>query len=122
MRRITIATVHFDFLSHRTRDSQVAEMVSGLSEFDSPLIVLGDINSEWSADESHVRALANKLNLQSFEPESEALGTYKKQTGKRLDWILISRELEFVDYKVLPDVVADHFAVYAEVVFDEHRK
>ena len=120
--RITLATVHFDFLSRKTRDSQVTEMVSGLLQIGGPLIVLGDINSEWHADESHVRKLADDLNLLAFEPENEGLGTYKKPTGKRLDWILISGGLEFRAYKVLPDIVADHFAVYAEVAFKEQRE
>lgn len=121
-RPITVATVHFDFLSRKTRDSQVAEMVAGLSQIDGPLIVLGDINSEWHASQSHVQRLASELGLYAFEPEADGLGTYKKSTGKRLDWILISRDLEYVNYKVIPDIVADHFAVYAEVALRERQE
>ena len=66
-----------------------------------------------------MQRLANELSLRAFEPDSDSLGTYKKPTGKRLDWILISRDLEFTKYKVLPDIVADHFAVYAEVTYGE---
>ncbi len=115
--RLTLASVHFDFLSRNTRDSQVSEMVAGLSQTDGALIVLGDLNSEWQDGESHVQRLASELNLQAFEPETDGFGTYKKPEGKRLDWILISRDLEFRKYAVLPDIVADHFAVYAEVSF-----
>ncbi len=117
--RITVASVHFDFLSRKTRDSQVTEMVSGLSQIGGSLIVLGDLNSEWQADKSHVQRLANELNLHAFDPDNDGLGTYKKPTGKRLDWILISEDLEFRNYKVLPEIVADHFAVYAEVAYRE---
>jgi hypothetical protein len=70
-----------------------------------------------SLNVAHVRMLADKLNLRAFQPEARGLGTYKDSTGKRLDWILITQELEFVDYRVLPDVVADHLAVYAEIIF-----
>jgi len=119
-RRITFASVHFDFLSRKTRDSQVSEMVAGLSQVDGPLIVLGDLNSEWDAEDSHVKRLARELDLHAYQPDNDGLGTYKKPTGKRLDWVLISQDLEFMNHKVLPDIVADHFAVYAEVAYREH--
>lgn len=115
--RITVASVHFDFLRHRTRDGQVSEMVTGLSRIDGPLIVLGDLNSEWHTEDSHVQRLARELDLHAFEPEQDGLGTYKKTTGKRLDWILVSRDLEFRKHEVLPNVVADHFAVFAELAY-----
>ena len=51
------------------------------------------------------------------KPDHDGLGTYKKTTGKRLDWILVSRDLEFRKHEVLPDVVADHFAVFAELAY-----
>jgi endonuclease/exonuclease/phosphatase family metal-dependent hydrolase len=116
-RRITVASVHFDFLRRKTRDGQVAEMVAGLSRIDGPLVVLGDLNSEWHTEESHVQRLSRELDLHAFEPEQNGLGTYKKPTGKRLDWILVSRDLEFRRHEVLPDVVADHFAVFAELAY-----
>jgi len=113
--RVTVASVHFDFLGRKTRDKQVTEMISELSSVDGPLIILGDLNSEWLHDESHVQRLAVELRLRAFDPESENLGTYKKPTGSRLDWILVSEELEFETYRTLPDIVSDHFAVYAEI-------
>jgi endonuclease/exonuclease/phosphatase family metal-dependent hydrolase len=114
---ITFVSVHFDFLRARVRDRQVNELVSHLSEIDGLLVLMGDINSQWSDDASHVRILAEQLLLHGFSPEDRALGTYKSQSGKRLDWILISHDLEFRDYKVLPDIVADHFAIYAEIAY-----
>ena len=113
--RVTVASVHYDFLGRETRDSQVAEMVLDLSSVEGPLVILGDINSEWVQDESHVQELASELQLHAFEPDREDLGTYKKLSGSRLDWILISGDLEYKMYKVLPEVVSDHFAVYAEL-------
>ena len=61
------------------------------------------------------KKLASELQLHAFEPDREDLGTYKKLSGSRLDWILISGDLEYKMYKVLPEVVSDHFAVYAEL-------
>jgi endonuclease/exonuclease/phosphatase family metal-dependent hydrolase len=113
--RITVASVHFDFLGRKTRDNQVTEMVSELSSVDGPLVVLGDLNSEWLTDASDVQRIASELDLRPFGPDREDLGTYKKPTGSRLDWILISDDLVFETYRVLPEVVSDHFAVYAEL-------
>lgn len=112
---VTLVSVHFDFLRKSVRDRQVNEMVSHLSGIDGPLILMGDLNSQWGQETSHVRILADGLRLRAFYPERSGLGTYKGPTGKRLDWVLISHELDFKDYKVLPDVVADHLAVYAEI-------
>jgi len=114
---ITFVSVHFDFLRSRVRDRQVSELVKHLSDTDGPLVLMGDLNSKWEQEKSPVHMLADELNLRAFYPERDGLGTYKKLSGKRLDWILISQELEFRDYKVLPDVVADHFAVYAEISY-----
>lgn len=47
------------------------------------------------------------------QPEAENMVTYAS-SGRRLDWLLISEEFEFVHYAVLPDVVSDHFAVSAK--------
>jgi len=116
-RVLTIVSVHLDFLRNKTRDRQIAEMVANLNDLEGPLIILGDLNSEWVDQDSHVQRLAADLDLRAYEPGNEKLGTYKKPTGKRLDWILISRDLDFRLHKVLPDVVADHFAVYAEIEY-----
>jgi endonuclease/exonuclease/phosphatase family metal-dependent hydrolase len=92
-------------------------MVAGLSNIGGPLILMGDFNSQWGGGKSPVRRLADELNLRAFDPGLGGLGTYKKSTGKRLDWILVTKDLEFTNYKVLPDVVADHFGVYAEIAY-----
>jgi endonuclease/exonuclease/phosphatase family metal-dependent hydrolase len=112
---ITLVSVHFDFLRKSVRDQQVDEMVKHLLEVDGPLVLMGDLNSQWDQDNSHVRMLVDELDLHAFNPEQGGLGTYKDSTGKRLDWILISQNLEFREYKVLPDIVADHFAVFTEI-------
>ena len=50
-----------------------------------------------------------------FEPHAEGLSTYGDE-GARLDWILVSPDLEFRKYAVYPDIVSDHYAVAAELV------
>ena len=83
-----------------------------------PLFVLmGDFNTDWQSEESSLKYLAELLDLQVFRPHAEGLSTYGDK-GARLDWILISSDLEFVNYIVVPDVVSDHYAVAADIVLN----
>jgi endonuclease/exonuclease/phosphatase family metal-dependent hydrolase len=109
-----VVSVHLDFARASVRAEQVAEMIRTLSRRPSPRIVLGDFNSEWDDDESAVRALAEALNLKAWRENATDLDTFPF-SGKRLDWILISPELEFRDYRVVPDVLSDHLGVVAAI-------
>jgi endonuclease/exonuclease/phosphatase family metal-dependent hydrolase len=112
-RTVTLASVHLDFSRASVRQDQIAEVIGGLEEIDTPLIVLGDFNADWSTSDSPVRQLANGLQLSVFKPNMNGLYTYKE--AKRLDWIMISPELRFVEYDVLPDIVSDHLAIIAKI-------
>ncbi len=111
---VDILSVHLDFSREKVREQQIDEMVKVLRKRHHPSIILGDFNSEWFSEASTVKALAEQAGLQVYQPEAGNLGTYKGGT-KRLDWILISREFEFLDYRVSTDLVSDHQAVYAEI-------
>lgn len=119
---LTIVSLHLDFLRNRTRDAQIAALIDDLETLDTPLIVAGDFNSEWADERSQVRQLADSLQLTVFEPGAGDLGTYHGTDGKRLDWILISRDLKFVEYRVLTDKVSDHLAVYAAIGIDGEQQ
>jgi endonuclease/exonuclease/phosphatase family metal-dependent hydrolase len=111
--RVTLVSVHLDFSRKKVRDAQIAELVEDISGLTTPLIILGDFNADWSTEDSPVRVLAEALNLRAFRPTADELATYKDT--RRLDWILISKELDFIDYTVLPDIVSDHLAVVARI-------
>lgn len=112
---VSLVSVHLDFSRRTVRAAQIAELLTHLAELPRPLIVMGDFNADWSEADSPVRALAREADLRAYQPTAAGLSTYK-DTG-RLDWILISDELAFRDYAVLPDVVSDHLAVFARVGF-----
>jgi endonuclease/exonuclease/phosphatase family metal-dependent hydrolase len=114
---VTLVSVHLDFSRKSVRDEQVDVLVTDLADLGTPLILLGDLNSQWDQERSHVRQLADGLGLIAYEPGNPALGTYKDAEGKRLDWILASPALQFRRYEVLPDEVSDHLAVYAEIEY-----
>lgn len=111
---VSVLSVHLDFSRKKVRESQVEEMRTVLQDIARPVIILGDFNTDWTKDESVLKAIASNGNLKVFKPLSTELGTYKN--GKhRLDWILISKELEFVSYEVPQLVLSDHQPVFASL-------
>ena len=116
---VKISSVHLDFSRRSVRLSQVAELERLLGNIEGPLVLMGDFNTDWMAEDSSLRLLAERLGLEAFQPAAEGLGTYGDKNA-RLDWILISRDLEFQEYVVYPDIVSDHSAVAAEVRLAEH--
>jgi endonuclease/exonuclease/phosphatase family metal-dependent hydrolase len=110
---VDVVSVHIDFSRKSVREQQSAELGEMLAGRGNPLIILGDFNSDWTADEQVVRALAEHAELHVYRPDADDLLTYAGT--KRYDWILISRQLEFVSLEVLPDVLSDHSAIVAEI-------
>lgn len=114
---IDVASVHLDFSRKAVRRRQVREMIETLAPRGRPLVVMGDMNCEWGGKDRTIRDLAAGLSLRPYRPGAEGLATFDHfpSAGKRLDWILISKDLEFRSYRVLPDVLSDHQAVVAEI-------
>jgi len=117
---VDVISVHLDFSRASVRQQQIAEMTSILANRRNPIIILGDFNSDWFNDASVVRQIARRCGLHTHRPLANDLATYRK-SDRRLDWILISDELEFIQYNVLPDIVSDHYAVVAEVALREKQ-
>jgi len=111
---IDVVSVHLDFLRKSVRARQVKELLRHLSDRNKPLIVMGDFNCEWTSKEPTLKLLAEKLDLKVHRPASPGMVTHPT-AKKRLDWILISPELEFKKYNVLHDVLSDHRGVVAEI-------
>ena len=115
---IDIVSVHLDFSRRSVRQQQINEMAKALSNRENPMIILGDFNSDWFSDTSVVKSLAERAGFKVYQPKADNMYTYVSKQ-RRLDWILISNELDFVSYRVLPDIISDHFAVVAEVKYSE---
>jgi endonuclease/exonuclease/phosphatase family metal-dependent hydrolase len=111
---VDVVSVHLDFSRPDVRALQVRQMSKILGNRSHPLIILGDFNSDWLSEGSAVRELAERSGLRVYRHDADDLGTYR-HGSKRFDWILISEELEFVDYLVLADVVSDHRPVVAKI-------
>lgn len=112
--KVDIISVHLDFSRESVRERQIHEMLGFLSARMKPTIIMGDFNSEWLADTSVIKELAMKSRFLTYEPEGDNYNSYK---NKRLDWILISKDMEFVNFQVLPDTLSDHAMVLADIRF-----
>lgn len=110
---VDIVSLHLDFASSRTRRQQAQELIDTLQHRDRPLIVTGDFNIGWSED-SIVRHICTALGLDAYRPDATGLETFPA-FGERLDWILVSRDIAFRSYRVMPQAVSDHRGVIAEL-------
>ncbi len=80
------------------------------------MVLMGDLNSTWTDEEDAVRMIASRLQLKAYLPQSRRLPTFRANGPRaRIDWILISPDLEFVEYRVWPDQVSDHLGVSANL-------
>lgn len=118
IRLVDIISVHLDFSRQAVREQQISEIIAILGEREYPVIIMGDFNSDWQADEHTLKAVAEQADLHAYRPEASDMGTYPS-SGRRLDWILISRELEFVTHDTMPDTLSDHLAVVAVLRFKQ---
>jgi endonuclease/exonuclease/phosphatase family metal-dependent hydrolase len=113
---IDVVSLHLDFLRSSVREKQIKSLIKNLSNSQNHFIIMGDFNSDWK--DSPLQQLSQQMNLQAYQPTiTDGLSTFPL-TGRRLDWILISSELRFTQYKVLPDRLSDHLAVIAELQID----
>ena len=113
-RTIDFISVHLDFSRKAVREQQIDEMIELLLSRNNPTIILGDFNSEWFTEASVIKELMQKSRFTAYKPDAPGYNTYKDM---RLDWILISNNLEFVSYNALPDVLSDHAMIVAEIRF-----
>lgn len=111
---IDVVSVHLDVTLQSRRNRQVDEMIHVISPRNKSVIIMGDFNTDWQAKDSAVHRLAEGLDLRAYQPAGDNLWTFRSRKT-RLDWILISKEMTFTSYRVLPDRVSDHSAVFAEI-------
>ncbi|MEH6584180.1 MAG: endonuclease/exonuclease/phosphatase family protein [Halioglobus sp.] len=109
---VDIISVHLDFSRKSVRMAQIDDLAEIIKARAGPLIIMGDFNSEWLAEEYMVQATADTSRLHVYKAASENLVTYK---DKRLDWIMLSRRLAFSSYEVSQEMLSDHKAVVADI-------
>jgi endonuclease/exonuclease/phosphatase family metal-dependent hydrolase len=112
-----VVSLHLDFRSKKIRQKQITDLVDAIRFRGKPVILLGDLNSQWHETSSAVKQLSTMLSLNCFEPDSKKLATFQ-MLKKRLDWILISDEFKFNSYNSGPNGLSDHLPVTAQVALN----
>lgn len=111
---VDVVSAHLDFVSPITRAEQASEIIAHLKQRNRPVILMGDFNADWNQNNSVVQKLADELNLHSFQPNDRSLVTFPK-FKRRLDWILVSHDIDFQSYRVVNEVVSDHLGLVSEL-------
>ena len=111
--RVMIVSLHLAPLNPLIRRSQADYIAGVLSDTSCPLIVMGDFNCGWR-EGSALNRLADRLNLKAWEPLSGELGSFGNGR-RRLDWILVSDDFDFISYENIGERLSDHSAVKAVV-------
>lgn len=109
---LDVVSVHLDFSRKSVRRRQAREVIERLADRQRPVVLMGDFNCGFGTKDSTLRMLAHELNLQAHAPEATDMVSFPRR-NKRFDWIMISAELAFLEYRTLPDVLSDHRAVVA---------
>ena len=109
---VDVVSVHLDFLAPNVRRQQIAHMAEVIGRRDRPTVLLGDLNT---GDRATQKLLLEKLGLRSC-PISRTPTFPSIRPLRRLDWVLVSEDLEFAsEHIVLPHRVSDHLAVVADL-------
>jgi len=116
---VDVISVHLDFLLDSVRQKQINELIAVLEERDNPVILMGDLNADSESDA--IQSLIETLDLKAYKFKRDGLETFSR-FNKRFDWILISKELAYVSYKVLPDDISDHSAIISEISLIREEK
>jgi len=114
-RLVDLVSVHLDFLRGSVRRKQFVELAAYLGTRARPVLVMGDLNCEWSELGTTLDHVAASLGLQAYAPESKEMETFPN-LGRRIDWILASSEIEILSYEVMPEVLSDHLGIVATIL------
>lgn len=109
---VDVVSVHLDFLLDSVRQKQLNELMAVLEKRDNLSILMGDFNA--GSDSNAIQSLIESLDLKAYKFKRDGLETFSR-FNKRFDWILISKELEYISYEVLPDKISDHNAIISEI-------
>ena len=111
--QVDVVSLHLDFARRRIQHTQIIELSNLIAQRTHPLILMGDFNVDISERKTLMGQLG-ELGLRCFRPNAKSLNTFP-MLNLRIDWILVSAEFQFNDYRVVPDKLSDHLAVVADL-------
>jgi len=110
---VDIVSVHFDFLRHKQPIKEAKKLIAVPEDSRNPRIIMGDLNSDYGGDNQLIPLLVDSPGVSTWKPHAEIV-TFPK-LHKRLDWVLVSNDIEIVSHALLSDTLSDHRAVVAEL-------
>lgn len=114
-REVDVFSVHLDPYSEAKRQRQVVALADALRRRSRPAIVMGDFNARYVGPYQTLGRLLSLTDLRAHELTS-GRATYPAGWPRvRIDWILITPELEFLRYQNVDAGVSDHQGVIAEL-------
>ena len=119
---LEVVSLHLEPFNPVVRRQQVRRLADAIGHSRRPLVVLGDFNCSWSEQARQLRPLARELGLRPYQPNHRAPTYPSRRPWRRLDWILVSAEVDFAGYHTLPNPVSDHLGVAADLVLREARQ
>ena len=72
---VSVISVHLDFSRKSVRDAQIKEMRAVLPGLTTPVVILGDFNTDWNSNKSALRDIVLNGKFKVYEPEATGLGT-----------------------------------------------
>jgi len=108
-----VLSLHLDFASAKVRSRQLAVLTELVNKNPRPMILMGDFNTDMSAD--LLPKFMAETGLQTWRADDTSIVTFPI-LGSRIDWIFASSEFQIVKQSLLDDVLSDHRIVAASLV------
>lgn len=116
-REVSVLVAHLDYRSDpAVRRIQVQEALDVLERLDRPVILLGDFNARPDAPELEplFRKLTDTWSVNGSDPGY----TFPADVpDRKIDYILISGEMQAVSSKAVPSEASDHWPIWADLRF-----
>lgn len=118
-KNLTLISTHLVALDWMRWDSRAREidlLKQAIRVRNKPTILAGDFNCDFFGKESSLRTLTQTMELKPYMNEGENLSTYPSWNPiKRIDWVLISKNMEFRLHETVTAQLSDHLANFAQI-------
>lgn len=111
---VDVVSLHLDFARNTARKRQIMELLSVMRQRHNPTIIMGDFNNEWIATSFTTENFARFRTLHTIDHKDSLRFSYG---DKRLDWVLLSDELQFISYDIDDVELSDHRPVRVTIKY-----
>lgn len=113
---VSVHTAWLDWLRFNSRSHQLKLLQRIVADRKRKTIIAGDMNCDLRWKEKSLRSFIKNLDLSTFDSENNNLNTSPSwNPTERIDWILPSKEINFISHQTIGDVVSDHLAIFANL-------